>query len=95
MSTVDGSGDVSYTKLPAVERNLANGRLLVQPIDAGKAVQLSGSAPLIWDLLDAHHNVVDIVTRLEERFTDPTETIATGVSSALELFVSQRLVVIT
>lgn len=86
------SDELSYRKFPAVERNLANGRLLVQRRGGDKAVQLSGSAPLIWDLLDTHDSVTEIVNRLQERFSDPEETIASGVRSALALFEEQLLV---
>ncbi len=90
-----GAADATvYRKVPAVERNLANARLLVQRIDKGKAVQLSGSAPLIWDLLDSHHTVAQVVDQLVERFSDSREMIEAGVRAALDSFVSQELVVV-
>ncbi len=90
--TPAGSQTVRYTKTPAVERNLANGRLLVQRVEAEKAVQLSGSAPLIWGLLDQHQTVAEIVEQLLQQFSDPAETIEAGVRQAIESFISQHLV---
>lgn len=91
---MDASADVpTYRKAPAVDRNLANARLLVQRLDAERAVQLSGSAPLIWDLLDTHNTVDQVVDQLAERFSDTRETIEAGVRAALDSFIDQRLVI--
>ena len=84
---------VQITKVPVVQRNLANGRLLAQRLDSHKAVQLSGSAPLIWDLLDSQTTVEGLVQELTDRFSDSPETIESGVRSALDSFVQQKLVV--
>ena len=71
-----GTADEStYTKVPVVERNLAGGRLLVQRLGADRPTQLSGSAPLIWDLLDTSQTIPALVARLTERFADPDGTI--------------------
>ncbi len=86
--------DSTYRKVPVVERNLANGRLLVQRLDSSKAVQLSGSAPLIWDLLGSHPTIGQVVEQLAERFSDPSDTIEAGVRAAVESFVMQKLVVV-
>ena len=93
-TTPDGSGytGATYAKVPVVERNLAGGRLLVQRLGAGQPTQLSGSAPLIWDLLDTYFTVAELVARLTERFSDPEGTIEGGVRAALASLESQGLV---
>lgn len=82
----------AFTKAATVQRNLANGRLLVQRVDVEKAVQLSGSAPLIWELLDQHNTIPAVVEQLAEQFSDPAETIEAGVRQAIDSFISQQLV---
>ncbi len=93
----DGDGRAArfemYQKVAVVERNLAGGRLLVQRLDFDRPTQLSGSAPLIWDLLDTHKTVDELVERLAERFSDSSVTIEAGVRSALDSLAAQGLVV--
>ena len=93
MTGTTAAGEASYTKVPVIERNLAGGRLLVQRPGADQPTQLSGSAPLIWDLLDTHQTIPELVQRLTERFADPEGKIEGGVRSALASLESQGLVV--
>ena len=93
MSSTTTGDEVTYKKVAVIERNLSGGRLLVQHRGDGVPTQLSGSAPLIWDLLDAHHTVSGLVLRLSERFADPEGTIEAGVLSALASMEAQGLVV--
>lgn len=88
----EGVEAARYIKTSVVERNLANGRLLVQRVDADKAVQLAGSAPLIWELLDRKPTIRNIVDHLAQQFSDPAETIEAGVRQAIDSLVSQQLV---
>lgn len=84
-----------YRRVPCVERELAHGRRLVQPLTAAKPSQLSGSAPLIWDLLRQHHTVDALVAMLQQRFSDSPEVIAAGVESALASMHRTELVVVS
>ncbi len=81
-----------FERVPAIERSLARGRRLVQPLDAETPTQLAGSAPLIWDLLDIAPSVDDLVPELQSRFTDSPEVIANGIRAALSMFINSSLV---
>jgi hypothetical protein len=81
-----------YRRVRFVERELAHGRRLVQALDADAPTQLSGSAPLIWDLLADNHSVDEIVALLQQRFSDAPEVIADGVRVALDSLVQASLV---
>lgn len=83
---------VAYRRVPFVERSLYGGRRLVQTIGTDTATQLSGSAPLIWDLLDDNPEVGQLVAMLQQRYSDPPETIASGVTLALESLIEAELV---
>jgi len=89
MATEDA---ISYRRVPSVERSLAGGRRLVQATGAASATQLSGSAPLIWDLLDEHSQVDQLVAMLQQQFSDPPEMIAAGVEQALASLIDAQLV---
>ena len=54
MSSTTTGDEVTYKKVAVIERNLSGGRLLVQHRGDGVPTQLSGSAPLIWDLSLIH-----------------------------------------
>jgi hypothetical protein len=82
-----------YRRVPAVERELAYGRRLVQPLTAPNPSQLSGSAPLIWDLLREHHTVDALVAMLQQQFSDSPAVIADGVHRALTSMTQTGLVV--
>lgn len=75
--------EVRYRRVRSVERELAHGRRLVQPLTASGPTQLSGSAPLIWDLLAEHETIEAIVAMLQQRFSDARDVIADGVRTAL------------
>ncbi len=81
-----------FERVPHVERSLARGRRLVQPLVADTPTQLAGSAPMIWDLLDAHPSVEAIVPELQSRFTDSPDVIAGGVRAAISMFIDSSLV---
>jgi len=81
-----------YVRVPFVERTLSGGRRLVQAVGADAATQLSGSAPLIWDLLDEHPEVPQLVAMLQQQFSDPPETITQGVELALDSLLDAELV---
>lgn len=96
MSEHDGSsttaaGPTRYRRLAHVERQLASGRRFVQPLDADTPTQLSGSAPMIWDLLAEHGSVGEIVAMLQQQFSDPPDVIAGGVRVALDSFLDASL----
>lgn len=80
-----------YRRLPHVERQLARGRRFVQPLDAETPTQLSGSAPMIWDLLADHGSIDEIVAMLQQQFSDPPDVIAGGVQVALQSFLDTSL----
>lgn len=82
-----------YRRVRFVERELAHGRRLVQPLTSVAPTQLSGSAPMIWDLLDEHSSVDAVVAMLQQRFSDSPEVIAVGVRSALQSMIQSALVV--
>ena len=86
------SGPTEYVKKPTVQRLLAGDRMLVQRLDASTPVSLSGSAPIIWELLDDHSTVEGVTKALLERYTDDEQTIAGGVLAAIASFESQDLV---
>jgi len=81
-----------YRRVRFVERELAHGRRLVHALDADAPKQLSGSAPLIWDLLADNNSVDEIVALLQLRFSDPEEVIAGGVEAALDSLLHASLV---
>lgn len=85
--------DAHFRRVPFVERELAYGRRLVQPLTSTAPTQLSGSAPMIWDLLDEHPSIDAVVAMLQQRFSDSPEVIAVGVLSALESMMQSALVV--
>ena len=80
-----------YRRLPHVQRQLARGRRFVQPLDAETPTQLSGSAPMIWDLLADHGSVDEIVAMLQQQFSDAPDVIAGGVRIALQSFLEASL----
>jgi len=82
-----------FRRVSSVERELAHGRRLVQPVTADVPTQLSGSAPMIWDLLDEHASVDAVVAMLQQRFSDSPDVIAIGVRSALTSMIDSGLVV--
>jgi hypothetical protein len=81
-----------YRRVRFVERELAYGRRLVHALDADAPTQLSGSAPLIWDLLADNNSVDEIVALLQQRFSDPRDVIAAGVQAALGSLLQASLV---
>ena len=82
----------SIRRVPCVERELAHGRRVVQPLDARGPTQLSGSAPLIWDLLADHDSIDAIVAMLQQRFSDAPDVIRSGVVDALDSMADSGLV---
>ena len=80
-----------YRRVPHVERQLAQGRRFVQPLDADTPTQLSGSAPMIWDLLADHGSVDEIVAMLQQQFSDSPDVIAGGVQVALNSFLDASI----
>ncbi len=82
---------VKYEKVPAVQRRLAGGRMLVQRLDSDTAVSLSGSAPLIWELLDDGATAQELIDALVERYSDEREEIEVGVRAALDSFDEEAL----
>ena len=82
-----------YRRVPFVERHLAHGRRLVQPLTSRTPSQLAGSAPLIWDLLADNHSVEQLVAVLQGRFSDSPAVIAEGVQSALDSLIHASLVI--
>lgn len=82
-----------YHRVPFVERELAHGRRLVQPLASATPTKLSGSAPLIWDLLPAHPSIDGLVAMLQQRFSDSPVVIADGVRSALDAMMAASLVI--
>lgn len=83
----------AYHRTPFVERELAHGRRLVQPLSSKMPTQLSGSAPMIWDLLDEHPTVDAVVSMLQQRYSDAPDVIADGVRTALAAMMQSALVV--
>ena len=81
-----------YRRLPAVERHLTGGRRLVQPVDAPTATKLSGSAPVIWDLLADHEDLDELVARVQERFADPPEIVESGTRAAVAQLLESGLI---
>jgi hypothetical protein len=81
-----------FVRAPFIERELARGRRFVLTTDAEAPTQLSGSAPLIWDLLGEHETIDAITAMLQQRFTDAPEIISTGVQAALDSFLHAGLV---
>lgn len=85
--------ETEFFRAPCVERELAHGRRLVQPVTASVPTHLSGSAPMIWDLLVEHHTVEGIVAMLQQHFSDPPAVISAGVEAALASFLQSSLLV--
>ena len=59
-----------FARLPAVERRLSGGRSLVHVVNGAKPVELAGSAPVVWELLDIFSNVDELAAALNQRYTD-------------------------
>ncbi len=85
--------ETHFRRVRFVERELAHGRRLVQPLTSDAPTQLSGSAPMIWDLLEEHSSVDAVVAMLQQRFSDSPAVIAAGVRSALESMIVSALVI--
>lgn len=85
-------GETRYERVPCVERTLGGGRRFVQPLAASTPTQLSGSAPMIWDLLLDHGSVDEIVAMLQQQFSDAPDVIAGGVRVAISSFLDAMLV---
>ena len=83
-----------YRRVPHVERRLSGGRRLVQTVDALRAIQLAGSAPMIWDLLDENPEPEQVAAQLQQHFSDPPTVIAAGVEVGLASLVDSKLVVV-
>ncbi len=83
-----------YRRVPHVERRLSGGRRLVQTVGSERAVQLAGSAPMIWDLLDEFPRADLVAAQLRQHFSDPPEVIAQGVEVGLASLVDSALVVV-
>ena len=75
-----------YRRVRHVQRQLAQGRRCVQPLNADTPTQLAGSAPMIWDLLADRGTVDEIVAMLQQQFSDSPDVIASGVEAALNSF---------
>lgn len=82
----------SYRRRPAVERSLVGGRLLVQPIDAAAPTELGGSAPIIWELLEANEHLDDIRRLLADRFNDEPAVIEQGTALAVRQLLDAGLI---
>lgn len=90
--TQDFADSQTFLRVLSIERRLARGRLLVQPLTADTPTQLAGSAPMIWELLEEHPSVDALVPELQSRFTDSAETIAGGIRAAIAMFIDSSLV---
>ena len=88
---VSGAG---YRRVPHVERRLSGGRRLVQIVGSDRAVQLAGSAPMIWDLLDENPQPDQVVAQLQQHFSDAPDVIAQGVEVGLASLIDSALVVV-
>ncbi|MGI9605416.1 MAG: PqqD family protein [Acidimicrobiales bacterium] len=77
---------------PAVERELRRGRRLVHARDAATPIKLSGSAPVIWDLLSAHHDLDGLVAAAVARFPGDADIVEQGTQAAVDMFVENGLV---
>lgn len=66
--------------------------MLVRRLDATAAVTLSGSAPVIWELLDTHRDVDGLTDALMERYEDSRSTIEAGARAAMQSLISKDLV---
>jgi hypothetical protein len=82
----------SYQRLPAVERTLLGGRLLVQPVGAPAPTELGGSAPIIWELLETHQHLDVVMELLADRFNDEPAVIEHGTRQAVEQLLSAGLI---
>jgi hypothetical protein len=91
--TAEPGDDTRYERVRFVERDLGRGRRFVQALDAQAPTQMAGSAPMIWDLLDAHVSVNEVAAMLQQRFSDSPEVIANGVRMAIESFLDASLIV--
>lgn len=65
----------------------------MQIVGSDRAVQLAGSAPMIWDLLDENPQPDQVVAQLQQHFSDPPEVIAQGVEVGLASLIDSALVV--
>ena len=81
-----------YRRLPAVEREVAGGRRLVQPVGAASATQLAGSAPVIWDLLAHHESFTQLRAVVQGKFDDAPDVIAAGTKLAIDQLLDAGLI---
>jgi len=81
-----------YVRKPAVERELAGHRRLVQVVDSEQPTQLAGSAPVIWDLLREHSTAEQLVAMLQQHYSDSPEVIRSGLEVGLTYLVDAGLV---
>lgn len=79
-------------RVRAVERELFGGRRLVHALDADQAIQLSGSAPVVWDLLGTIDDERRLLHELTEVYDDSPAAIAEGMEAALRLLTDVGLI---
>lgn len=89
----DSSTAKTFTRVRAVEREVLGGRRLVQALRADRPTHLSGSAPVIWDLLAEHDTFDALASMLQAHYSDPPEVIRSGLELGIQSLVDAGLVV--
>jgi hypothetical protein len=82
----------SFVRVPAVERSLTRGRLLVLPLGNDTPTELDGSAPDVWSALADATDFVELTRILQARYDDDEAVISNGLSEALDQLVNAGLV---
>lgn len=81
-----------YTRVPAVERTLTGGRLLVLPRGAQTPTELDGSAPDVWTALAEASRIPELVEILQNHYEDDEFVIVQGLTDALDQLTEAGLV---
>ncbi|NNC79927.1 MAG: PqqD family protein [Acidimicrobiales bacterium] len=83
----------TYVRVPAVERALVGERVLVLRLDQDTPIELAGSAPTVWSVLEDASELPEIIQVVASIYTDTPEVIAAGVEEALRHLIDANLVV--
>lgn len=83
---------IRFRQSPSVlSRSLGN-ELILAAADTNEFDSLSGTATVVWNLLDAPRTFPDLVSLLAQLYETPQEVIAPQVTSLLDELLEHRLV---
>lgn len=71
-----------------LSRKVSNGEMVLVNADTGASLALTNrTAVAVWELVDGHRNLHDIIDGLKDRFRDVPKNVAGDVLALIELLV--------